>query len=118
MRQVEISNATVEWLEAHLSKFGSLSTHVPRNLETARTLYLSESLDITFSTTAVEPDRGYLVLETSETLSGQTLRLLIQTVILCHGRPFGFDTLSPECDGAGRDGLSPRRWISIRFYPL
>jgi hypothetical protein len=114
MRQIDASKATVEWLEAHLSHFGQLSRHVPRTPEVARTLFLSEALDITIQASSLGPDQGYLQLETVSPLDGQTLRLLIGTEILCGGTRFGFESLSPDPD----TGEARRGCILIRFSPF
>lgn len=95
MRQIDLSNATVEWLDAHVSKFPGMARHVPSDLDTARGLFLSESVGIPLTKATVPVDGGHIVMQTPITLDRNTLDLLNQTVILFRERTYEFISLSP-----------------------
>ncbi|RYE98335.1 MAG: hypothetical protein EOO77_37460 [Oxalobacteraceae bacterium] len=118
MRIVRIEDATVEWLEAFYAGFGGVASHMPRTVAESQRYFLGEALGFSISEVRIQPKHNYINIEARDALDGQTLRLLIATLIVCEGRTYTFHAIEAEIDRSFPDGETPDRWLEISFRPV
>jgi hypothetical protein len=114
MAQIDLALATVEWLNAHLAKHGTIAASVPRTPDEARRQYLESALSLSIKERFQTGSR-YLFVSASGDITADTFRRLLDSTIVDGPLVYRFTGLDPRL--GLHEGDSPYNEIDFELVP-
>lgn len=117
MIQIDLHEATIEWLNTFLTRYGGLASHVDRDEYQAHKWFLGHHLNLDAPEVSTKDAAVWnaIRVNTTDNLDADDLRKLLNVEISYLGKVFRFDSLSAEIDRYFPCGETPDRWIEITF---